>query len=77
MLMDPSARAPKVPEKKDPEPVDVPFLLPHEVIDELSRAGSIQVGVAKNGSFKGLMGSVGGFILPLPEVCSIYDWSSQ
>ena len=35
-------------EKKDPVPVDVPFILPHELIHELFQAGPLQVGIAKS-----------------------------
>ena len=33
----------KVGDKKDPVPVQVPFLLPHEVLHELHRASALQV----------------------------------
>lgn len=38
----------QVHDKPDPEPVDVPFILPHELIHELFQAGPLQVGIAKS-----------------------------
>ena len=38
----------KVFEKKDPVPLEVPFLLPHEVIHELHRSSAVQDGGLEN-----------------------------
>ena len=39
--------SPEAFDEANPVPTEVPFLLPHELLHELSRAGSLQEGVSK------------------------------